>query len=143
MDASKRLSNPNNFNPDGKVKNGIVVEGKRYKLKWNFSKGYIDAKKQNKECDRLMALKRSLHQRGLANELVKLAGDGLIYINKENWKAQMQRAEYDEGEETYEKGCPKKKRRGGENISSNAPGQFVSFLKNRLTMKVRMLMAFS
>lgn len=42
MDRSKRSTNPNNFNDNGTIRQGV-------KLMWNYSKGYIEAKNELKD----------------------------------------------------------------------------------------------
>ena len=41
MDNSRRATNPENFNKDGTIKKGIMVNGERQRLKWTFSNRYI------------------------------------------------------------------------------------------------------
>ncbi len=74
MDNSRRVNNPGNYNEDGTVKNGIMVDGRRRKLYWNNSNGYKKARAKKADLQRKDKEARQLHHQELANYIISLGG---------------------------------------------------------------------
>lgn len=127
MDNSRRASNPENFNDDGTIKKGIMVNGERQRLKWTFSNRYKKAKDEVAELKRLEKVHRELHHQKLANEILALGND--LRINEYSFKMAMKRSEKDE---LKENGTPASKKRGGKNIGENAPSMLISMIERKL-----------
>ena len=68
MDRSKRATNPNNYNKDGTIKNGV-------KLAWHCSKRYLRLKTIRKDLHRKLAVKRKQSHETLANYVLSLGSD--------------------------------------------------------------------
>lgn len=130
LDASRRATNPDNFNPDGTIKKGIYIDGQRTRLKWTFSNGYKKASREKAELMRKERVARELHHRVLANRIVEIAGAGGIIVNEYNFKLAAKRSEEDE---LTEKGACAKKKRGGANIGNNAPALLLQYIDARLS----------
>lgn len=130
MDASRRANNPDNFNEDGTIKKGIIKDGKRTRLIWNNSKGYLKAKDELANLLRVQAEQRKLRANKIANEIMSLGAD--ICINDYPFQAAAMRKKFPEGEELDEKGKPKKKKKAGKKIGENAPFMIVTILDNKL-----------
>ncbi len=89
LDTSRRISNPENFNEDGTVKKGIIVEGRRTKLRWNNSNNYIKARNKKANIQRKLAEQRKVRAGEIAN--IILAEGNNIICNKYNFKAAQMR----------------------------------------------------
>lgn len=101
MDRSKRLSNPNNFNPNGTVKKG--------NLKWIFSNGYIRLKTKLSELYRILAAYRKTEHGKLANIVISKAN--IINAEKLSYKS-------------FQKNY-------GKSVRDKAPGMFMSILRRK------------
>ena len=128
MDNSKRATNPDNFNEDGTIKKGIMVDGKRRPLRWNHSKRYYKAKARVAELKRIEKVKRELHHHKLANEILALGND--IRVNDYAFAMAAKRSEEDEFKED---GTPASKKRGGKNIGRNAPAMLIDIITTKLS----------
>ena len=118
MDRSKRITNPNNFKPDGTVKKGAGFK---------FSKRYIKLKNQLKEIFRKEADIRKYQHECLANEIISL-GDK-IYVEEMNFQGLQKKAKKTE---INEKGKFKKKKRFGKSLGNRAPAMLVSIIDRKL-----------
>ena len=128
LDTSRRISNPENFNEDGTVKKGIIVEGRRTKLRWNNSNNYIKARNKKANIQRKLAEQRKVRAGEIAN--IILAEGNNIICNKYNFKAaQMRKKET----EIDEKGKYLSKSKAGKNISLSAPSTLLTIIDNKLT----------
>lgn len=127
MDRSRRATNPDNFNEDGTIKKGIIVEGQRKPLKWNYSKSYNRAKGEYAELKRLERVKRELHHRKLTNEILSFGDE--LHINDYSFAFAARRSD---GEEFDENGKQKSKKRAGKNIGENAPAMLISMLEKNV-----------
>lgn len=130
LDASRRATNPENFNDDGTIKKGIVVEGKRTHLNWEYSNSYKKARDMRANLLRIQAEQRKIRANELANEIIARGCD--ICINDYPFQVAAMRKKFKEGEELDEKGRPKKKKKAGKAISENAPAMIVTILDNKL-----------
>ena len=80
MSHSRLLNNPDNFDEDGTIKKGVVVDGIRRRLKWHNSNKYYKAKDAKKDLFRVERETRRLERIRIANEILSLGND--IYINE-------------------------------------------------------------
>lgn len=130
MDTSRRISNPDNYNEDGTIKNGIMEDGKRRKLHWTYSKGYQRARGKKRNLERVEAEKRRIERNRLANELLAL-GDRFV-VNEYSFHAAAMRKQKDE---MTEKGTPASKKKAGKAIGENAPAMLLTILDGKLTAR--------
>lgn len=127
MENSRRATNPDNFNPDGTIKNGRVVEGQRLPLEWNFSKQYLKAKDRITELKRLERVHRQLHHQKLANAILELGSD--IRVNDYSFELAARRKKE---AETKSDGTQLTKKRSGKNINQNAPAMLLQMIERKL-----------
>lgn len=127
LDTSRRISNPNNYNPDGTVKQGIMKDGVRQKLKWVYSKGYKKARDKKANIQRVDAENRRLDHEILANMIMAFGSD--ITINKFDFKKAQERKK---GEPKKTDGSPASKAKAGEKIRDNAPATLIMVLNRKL-----------
>lgn len=127
MDKSKRISNPENFNEDGTIKNGIVKDGVRNKLHWTYSKGYKAARDKKANIQRVDAENRKLDYEILANLIMAFGPD--IIVNKVDFKKIQRRKS---GEPKKKDGSPSSKAMAGETIRDNAPAMLIEILNRKL-----------
>lgn len=130
LDISRRISNPENFNPNGTIKKGVVRNGKREKLYWKNSKGYYCAKDKLADLYRKDQETRKIQRNILAN-LILSYGDNIV-INEYPFKYAMQRKAE---EELTKKGTPKSKKKAGKTIQQSAPATLVAILETKLASK--------
>lgn len=123
-------ANPDNYNEDGTIKNGIMVDGKRRKLKWVRTYVYNTARNKKANLQRVEREQRYIQRNILANEILAL-GDHIV-VNDYPFQAAAMRVEYPEGEELTESGKPKKKRRRGKEVGKNAPSSLVMLIDSKL-----------
>ena len=121
MDASRRATNPDNYNEDGTVKKGIN--------KWAFSNNYRKLAARRKEIYRSMAARRKVAHEELTNRILAEGTD--ITIRHLSYKEQQQRSKK-ETEINPNTGKPYSKSRQGKNIANRAPSEFVSILSRKL-----------
>jgi len=127
MENSRRAMNSDNYNEDGTIKKGIMVEGERRPLKWKYSKGYYKAKDELSELYRLEKIHRELHHHKLANDILSLGND--IRTNDYSFAYAARRSEKDEMKKD---GTPASKKRGGKNINKNAPAFLIEIIAKKL-----------
>lgn len=82
MDEITRRDNPNNFNADGTIKKGLVVDGKKQRLEWVRSRRYKELSYQVRELHRKEKVKRSLYQNSIVYELLSMGNTFYIYDSK-------------------------------------------------------------
>lgn len=131
MDEIKRSLNPDNFNEDGTIKPGIMVDGKRQKLKWVTNYEYRTLRKQLKELHRNYATNLKLNQRKMVYEILKLGTDITIYDT--NFAYKLEKDEWDP-ENIPPQGEMRKKARERRSIAHGAPAQLITYLNMRLSM---------
>lgn len=127
LDVSRRLSNPENFNSDGTIKHGIMVEGKRTRLKWTNSNNYKKAVAKKANLQRVAAEQRKIRAGVICNEILSLGHE--VYVNDYNFKyAQMKRTD----EPVKKDGSPASKKKGGKAIGDAAPSMLLTMMDNKL-----------
>ena len=120
MDRSKRLSNPDNFNPDG-----TICRGK--KLRWTYSKRYRRMVGQVRELQRKNADIRRYQHTCLVNYILTLGTD--IFIEPMDFRALQRRAKKTEKNAN---GRFKRKKRFGKSLANKAPSMFINILNRKL-----------
>ena len=131
MDRSKRATNPDNFNEDGTIKKGNIINGKKEKLVWNYSKKYIKAKNKVKDIYRKQADIREQDHNILANEILKNCN--IVYVENMNYAGLQKRAKNTTINEKT--GRTNKKKRFGKSLANKAPSKFLTILENKLKSK--------
>ena len=121
MDASRRATNPDNYNEDGTTKKGAN--------KWVYSNNYKKLAARRKEIYRSMAERRKVAHEELTNRILAEGTD--IAIKHLSYKEQQQRSKKDT-EINPSTGMPYSKARQGKNIANRAPSEFLSILNRKL-----------
>ena len=130
LDKSRRANNPDNFNEDGTIKKGNIVEGKRVRLTWKNSNSYNKARNKKANLQRVQSEQRKIRANKIANEIMAMGSD--IIINDYPFQAAAMRKKFEEGHEKDEKGRHKKRSKAGKAIGENAPAMIVSILDTKL-----------
>lgn len=123
MDRSKRKTNPNNFNENGTIKNGI-------KLEWNYSNKYIKAKNELKDLYRKQTDIRKQDHNIMINQMI--SNGNIFYVEDMNYKGLQSRSKKTE---KNDKGQFKRKKRFGKSLANKAPSMFLTILQNKLKAK--------
>jgi hypothetical protein len=123
LDNSRRAMNPDNFNEDGTIKKGVVVDGKRYRLKWTFSNGYRKAVAKLKDLHRVQAENRKLERIRIANEILSHGNN--IMVNDYPFQLSAMRKKETEKEND-------KKKKAGYSVGHNAPAMLVTLIDTKL-----------
>lgn len=121
MDASRRVTNPDNYNEDGTIRRGI-------KLRWTQSRRYKALAGQVRELQRKNADIRKYQHTCLANHILSLGTE--IYVEDMDYSALQRRAKKTE---KNSKGQFKRKKRFGKSLANKAPSMFLSILDGKLT----------
>lgn len=124
MDRSKKATNPNNFNENGTIKNGI-------KLEWNYSNKYIKAKDELKDLYRKQVDIRKQDHNIMCNKIIS-QGD-TIKVETMNFKGLQVRAKKTTINEKT--GRINRKKRFGKSLGNKAPSMFLTILKNKVESK--------
>lgn len=127
LENSRRATNPDNYNEDGTIKNGILINGKRYPLTWTFSNRYQKAKAELAELYRQEYVRRQNHHQALANTILELGND--IRINDFSFMAAVKRSDKDIH---LSDGTPVSKKRSGKSVLENAPALLIRMIEHRL-----------
>ena len=127
MSASRVLTNPDNFEPDGTIKKGHIVQGRRMPLTWTYSNSYKQSKKELSDILRKEKERRTLERQKLANELLGL-GD-TFFINDYPFALSAQRKKETE---LKKDGTPKSKAKAGKAIGENAPAMLITLLTQKV-----------
>ena len=127
MSHSRLLSNPDNFEENGTIKKGRIVDGVRRPLEWHNSNNYQKARVKKADLHRVESETRNLERIRLANEIIGLGND--IYINAFPFAEAAKRKTEDT---LTAKGTPASKAKAGKAIGENAPAMLVTLLKNKL-----------
>lgn len=121
MDKSRRVTNPNNYNNDGTVKEG--------KKKWICSNKYKKLQAEYKEIKRKQAAIRKQQHEELANYILSLGNK--VYVEDMNFKELTKRS--DEETEVLPNGLYKSKRRFGKSIGNRAPAMLIQIIERKLS----------
>ena len=127
MNRSKRATNPQNSNENGTIKKGNIVNGKKEKLVWNFSKKYIKAKNELRDIQRKQADIREQDHNIMSNDILRNCDT--FYVENMNYAGLQKRSKKTE---KNDKGKFKKKKRFGKSLANKAPAKFLTILKNKL-----------
>lgn len=133
MDHSRRLSNPDKYDQDGRVRKG-------HKGKWVYSNTYLKDRRKLKSLFRQKAAYTKQSHERLANRLLD---DSLHFIVEDmSYKALQKKAKKTERQEnasdiaqkdgTTKKVCKyKRKKRFGKSLNSRSPALFLSLLEQK------------
>ena len=113
MNRSKRATNPQNFNENGTIKKGNIVNGKKEKLVWNFSKKYIKAKNELRDIQRKQADIREQDHNIMSNDILRNCDT--FYVENMNYAGLQKRSKKTE---KNDKGKFKKKKRFGKSLAN-------------------------
>jgi hypothetical protein len=127
MDRSKRATNPQNFNEDGTIKKGNIINGKKEKLVWNYSRKYIKAKNELRDIQRKQADIREQDHNIMSDNILRNCD--IFYVENMNYKGLQKRAKKTK---KNDKGKFQKKKRFGKSLANKAPAKFLVILKNKL-----------
>lgn len=120
MDASRRATNPDNYNPNGTIKRGV-------RLRWHYSKAYRRLAGQVRELQRKNADIRKYSHYVLAARILALGDE--VFVEHMQFRGLAARAK----ETTRnEKGAFNKKKRFGKSIANRAPKTFLTLLDQKL-----------
>lgn len=128
LDTSRRISNPENYNADGTIKKGIVVDGQKQRLTWHNSNNYYKALNKKADIQRRLAEQRKIRSGEIANLILSLGNN--IVVNNYNFKAAQERKKETEVSEKTGKILSKKK--AGKVISYSAPATLLTMIDNKL-----------
>ena len=120
MDRSKRATNPENFDQQGRVRKPPG----RKRLHWHYSKRYLRLRGKHRELERKNAAIRRYQHNCLANLVLEL-GDQ-IFVEQMNFSALQRRAKETKKDDN---GRFKKKKRFGKSLANKAPATFLLILK--------------
>ena len=127
LDRQRRSNNPNNYNDDGTIKLGNMVNGRKEKLIWIKSKHYLKTQSKLREIQRKQANTRKQSHEKLANYIISL-GDRIL-VETMNYKGLQKRSK----NTTKNKiGKFNKKKRFGKSLANKAPSMFLIILDNKL-----------
>lgn len=120
IDRSKRVTNPQNYNPDGTVKKGSKH--------WNFSNRYLKIKSKRKEIFRkISAIRKQSHEK-TANEILSLGLD--VRVETMRFHSLQKRAK--KTTRNIKNGKINKKKRFGKSILNYAPAMLINILDMKL-----------
>ena len=119
LDRSRRVMNPDNYNPDGTIRKG--------RKHWNKSNTYKKVQRRYQNlCRKRAAIVKQSHERE-ANRLLTQAD--CFYVETMNFHGLAKRAQETKQDES---GRCKRKSRFGKSIANRAPAMFLSVLKQKL-----------
>ncbi len=128
LDRQRRSNNPDNYNEDGTIKKGIMVNGKKQKLKWHKSKKYIRTQNKLMEIQRKQAAIRKQSHNKMANQIVSIGNK--VYVETMNYMGLQKRA--NNTTINQKTGKINKKKRFGKSLANKAPSMFLTILDNKL-----------
>ena len=127
LDRSRRKTNPDNYNDNGIIKKGIIINGKRTKLKWIKSNHYIKILYKLKDIYRKQADIRKQSHEILSNYILSL-GDK-FYVEKMNFSGLQKKTKKTT---KNKKGKFNKKKRFGKSLANKAPAMLIEILNRKL-----------
>lgn len=134
IDALRRKLNPDNFDEEGKIKPGIIKDGKRQKLRWVTNLEYRQLKNQLREEHRKFTVTKKLRLRQLCYEILALGCDVTVYDC--NIEYRHTKPDYAEmiasGEGLPSQKEMRKKAKSRKSVQQGAPGTLLALLDNKL-----------
>lgn len=121
IEAKRRELNPDNYQPDGTIKRG--------KYQWTYDKSYYKLLARKRYLWHKIKANRKLRFGQITNGILALGDSFVVY--KEDFKSLQARKDYNPEEMNW---FDTRKQRGFE-IMFNAPYEFISILKNKLSYK--------
>ncbi|MCM1992590.1 transposase [Oceanirhabdus seepicola] len=139
LDRQRRANNPNNFKEDGTVKKGIIIDGKRQKLKWIKSNRYMKILYELKDIQRKQTDIRKQSHEKLSNYIISL-GDRIL-VETMNYKGLQARAKNTTVNEKT--GKFNKKKRFGKSLANKAPSMLLDIINRKLQYEKLKLLKIS
>lgn len=119
IENSRRLNNPQNFNPDGTIKSGT-------RLKWNNSKNYYKLLSRKRYIWHKVTQTRKNFYGFIANALLSMGNE--FEIHKQDFKSLQERIKYNKETMSWNQS----RRSRGAEIMFNAPNEFITILNTKL-----------
>ena len=128
LDRQKRSNNPNNFNENGTIKCGIMVDGKKTKLIWVKSNKYIKTQYEISNIQRKQACIRKQSHEKLANYIISL-GERVLVETMQFAGLQKRSKNTTVNAKT---GKFNKKKRFGKSLANKAPSMLIEIINRKL-----------
>jgi len=128
LDRQRRANNPNNYNNDGTIKFGIMINGKRNKLTWVKSNRYIKTQMELRDIQRKQTDIRKQSHEKLANYVISL-GDRIL-VETMNYKGLQKRSK--KTTINAKTGKFNKKKRFGKSLGNKAPSKLIEIINRKL-----------
>lgn len=128
MEKLRRENNPDNFEEDGTIKKGIIVDGVKQRLVWKESVQYQELKKKKRNLERVHRVNRELLHRKISYSLLEM-GSSFVFT-KTSFKTN--KPEFDEDERLTNTEYRKKKARR-KSIQESAPYDLKQKLNSKLS----------
>lgn len=119
IENSRRLNNPQNYNPNGTVKEGT-------RLKWNNSKNYYKLLGRRRYIWHKITQARKNLYGFIANALLSMGNE--FEIHKQDFKSLQERIKYNKETMSWNQS----RRSRGAEIMFNAPNEFITILNTKL-----------
>lgn len=133
MDELRRLNNPDNFNEDGTVKNGIFVDGKKMRLKWHDSIQYKELRGQLSELYRVHTEQKRLAEKNICYHLLGMGNE--FYFAEYSFATEKPPWDEDDPETHLANAEYRKKKERRKSIQNGAPATFFTLLNQKLEQK--------
>jgi len=128
LDRQRRSNNSNNYNPNGTIKNGIMINGKKTKLNWINSKKYIKTKNELNDIHRKQAAIRTQAHEKLANQIIGLGNR--ILVEAMSFSGLLKKAK--KTTINIRTGKFNKKKRFGKSLANKAPAMLLKIINRKL-----------
>ena len=128
LDRQRRVNNPNNYNNDGTIKFGIMINKKKEKLTWVKSNKYIRTQMELRDIQRKQTDIRKQSHEKLANYIISL-GDRIL-VETMNYKGLQKRS----NKTTINAKTAKfnKKKRFGKSLGNKSPSKLIEIINRKL-----------
>lgn len=128
LDRQRRANNPDNYNENGTIKKGIMINGKKQKLTWIKSKKYIKIQNELSDIQRKQADIRKQSHEKLANYIISL-GDRIL-VETMRFNGLQKRAKKTTVNDKT--GKFNKKKRFGKSLANKAPAKLIEIINRKL-----------
>ncbi|MGH4118681.1 RNA-guided endonuclease TnpB family protein [Clostridium sp.] len=128
LDRQRRVNNPNNYNDDGTIKFGIMINKKKERLTWVKSNKYIKTQMELRDIQRKQTDIRKQSHEKLANHIISL-GDRIL-VETMNYKGLQKRSK--KNTINARTGKFNKKKRFGKSLGNKAPSKLIDIINRKL-----------
>lgn len=128
LDRQRRVNNPNNYNNDGTIKFGIMINKKKEKLTWVKSNKYIRTQMKLRNIQRKQTDIRKQSHEKLANYIISL-GDRIL-VETMNYKGLQKKS--NKTTINAKTGKFNKKKRFGKSLGNKAPSKLIEIINRKL-----------